>query len=131
MQSPSKVIMVRSLGFGYDPETANSNAFQHKPLNDEAKKYCNLALQEFDKTVSTLESFGVKVTVFEEDEGSLSLKPDSIFPNNWFSTHDNGMIFLYPMMAKQRLMKKIIVIIILNKNCTQCMNKMVRQCSSC
>ena len=106
MQSPSEVIMVRSLGFGYDPETANSNAFQHKPLNDEAKKYCNLALQEFDKTVSTLESFGVKVTVFEEEEGSLSLKPDSIFPNNWFSTHDNGMIFLYPMMAKQRRLEK-------------------------
>ena len=105
MQSPKEVIMVRPAGFGYDPETANSNAFQHKP-NDEAIKSCSdSALLEFDNVVTMLESFGVKVTVFNEEASSLK-KPDSIFPNNWFSTHRNGMIILYPMLAKSRRLEK-------------------------
>jgi hypothetical protein len=33
--------------------------------------------------------------------------PDSVFPNNWFSTHRNeiipdGVFFTYPMKAKSR-----------------------------
>ena len=29
--------------------------------------------------------------------------PDSVFPNNWFSTHDDGTLVLYPMFAGNML----------------------------
>ena len=106
MQSPKEVIMVRPAAFGYDPETAASNVFQNKPLNDEETEYQMMALSEFDIAVSTLQGNGVKVTVFNEDVSDNVKKPDSIFPNNWFSTHSNGMIILYPMMAKSRRLEK-------------------------
>ena len=104
-QSPNEVIMVRPVAFGYDPETAKSNAFQHQPDNETQKDCSMLALSEFDEAVSKLQSYGVKVTVFNEDPSSVR-KPDAIFPNNWFSTHSNGMIILYPMMAKSRRQEK-------------------------
>ena len=97
--------MVRPAAFGYDPETASSNVFQHKPLEEENKNYGDKSLSEFDNAVHMLEGCGVKVTVFRE-ESSEHKKPDSIFPNNWFTTHDNGIIILYPMMAKSRRLEK-------------------------
>ena len=98
--------MVRPAAFGYDPETAESNAFQHKPSNDDNINYQDKALSEFDNAVSLLISNGVKVTIFDEDATEDVKKPDSIFPNNWFSTHSNGMIMLYPMLAKSRRLEK-------------------------
>ena len=97
--------MVRPAAFGYDPETASSNVFQHKPLEEESKNSGTISLSEFDNAVHMLQCCGVKVTVFHE-EFSEDKKPDSIFPNNWFSTHDNGVIILYPMMAKSRRREK-------------------------
>ena len=98
--------MVRPKAFGYDPETALSNVFQNKPLNDKEMDYQDMALSEFDNAVSLLRSNGVKVTIFDETDTDDVKKPDSIFPNNWFSTHSNGMIILYPMMAKSRRLEK-------------------------
>ena len=98
--------MVRPFAFGYDPETAISNAFQHKPSkNDKTKSYSDIALEEFDDSVATLQSFGVKITIFNEEPSAIK-KPDSVFPNNWFSTHQNGTIILYPMLAKSRRLEK-------------------------
>ena len=98
--------MVRPKAFGYDPETAVSNVFQNKPLDNEEMNYQDMALSEFDNAVSSLRSNGIKVTIFNEDDIDEVKKPDSIFPNNWFSTHSNGMIILYPMMAKSRRLEK-------------------------
>ena len=108
--------MVRPAAFGYDPETASSNVFQHKPLEEDAKNWVAISLSEFDNAVHMLQSCGVKVTVFHE-ESSENHKPDSIFPNNWFSTHENGLIILYPMMAKsRRLEKRFDIVKYLQKN---------------
>ena len=98
--------MVRPKAFGYDPETAVSNVFQNKPLDNEEMNYQDMALSEFDNAVSSLRSNGIKVTIFNEDDIDEVKKPDSIFPNNWFSTHSNGIIILYPMMAKSRRLEK-------------------------
>ena len=98
--------MVRPKAFGYDPETAVSNVFQNKPLDNEEMNYQDMALSEFDNAVSSLRSNGIKVTIFNEYDIDEVKKPDSIFPNNWFSTHSNGMIILYPMMAKSRRLEK-------------------------
>lgn len=90
------VLMVRPLRFGFNPETANSNSFQHLPESDEVHAE---AMKEFDGVVNLLRSNGVKVVVAQSSD---PLTPDSIFPNNWFSTHADGSLLLYPMLAPNR-----------------------------
>jgi hypothetical protein len=90
--------MVRPAAFGYNEQTALTNAFQNKQQELTAAQ--SLALQEFDTAVSTLRSAGVKVTVFEDTENPV--KPDAVFPNNWISLHANGTLVLYPMCTPNR-----------------------------
>ena len=97
--------MVRPAAFGYDPDTAASNVFQHEPSETELRKCETNALSEFDNAVMALRNLGVKITVFNE-LASETKKPDSVFPNNWFSSHNNGMIVIYPMAAKSRRLEK-------------------------
>lgn len=94
-----KIFMVRPVHFGYNPQTSESNAFQVKvDLSDEEVQ--SNALREFDAMVEKLKSFDVDVVVMEDRENLYT--PDSIFPNNWFSTHINGTLCVYPMEAKAR-----------------------------
>ena len=50
--------------------------------------------------VRTLSAAAVTVHVF--DDTPLPEKPDAVFPNNWFSTHHDGRIALYPMYTPSR-----------------------------
>jgi hypothetical protein len=90
------VLMVRPLRFGFNPETADSNSFQHHPESEEVHAQ---AMAEFDGLVSLLRSNGIQVVVAQSSD---PLTPDAIFPNNWFSTHADGSLLLYPMMAPNR-----------------------------
>jgi hypothetical protein len=47
---------------------------------------------------------GVVVNVFQDTEDPK--KPDSVFPNNWFSTHHDGIVVLYPMLAATRRIER-------------------------
>lgn len=98
-QSARSLLMVRPVTFGFDSETAVSNAFQHEPSlsSDEVRVR---ALKEFDTSVEKLRSHGIDVTVFEDPENQE--KPDAVFPNNWLSTWQDGHIFLYPMATESR-----------------------------
>ncbi len=91
--------MVRPAAFGFNPQTAGSNAFQSSqtpPAN-----LANRAQREFDSLVKQLRSHGVCVRVF--DEPIAEARPDAVFPNNWVSFHRSaGRVFLYPMMAPSR-----------------------------
>jgi len=101
-QSTSHILMIRPVNFGFNEETAGSNAFQNR---NAAKDGVNeKAQQEFDRMVNTLCSNGVDVTVI--DDAPEPYTPDSIFPNNWVSFHDNGEIFLYPMQAENRRLER-------------------------
>lgn len=101
-QSTSHILMIRPVNFGFNEETAGSNAFQNR---NAAKDGVNeKAQQEFDRMVNTLCSNGVDVTVIDDTRDPY--KPDSIFPNNWVSFHDNGEIFLYPMQAENRRLER-------------------------
>lgn len=91
--------MVRPCSFGFNAETASSNHFQSEP-NLQTKNVQEKALLEFDKMVATLRAEGVLVTVFEDT--ATPHTPDSIFPNNWFSTHSEGTIAIFPMEAENR-----------------------------
>jgi hypothetical protein len=94
--------MIRPVNFGFNEETAGSNAFQNKSA---AKDGVNEQAQiEFDRMVGTLCENGVDVTVIDDTPEPYT--PDSIFPNNWVSFHADGGIFLYPMQAENRRLER-------------------------
>jgi hypothetical protein len=99
-QSASAVILVRPTGFGYDPVTAESNAFQQvRPDPDVQRK----AAEEFDGLLDALRHAGVTVTVLDPADPTA---PNAVFPNNWFSTHPDGTVVLYPMCAPSRRVER-------------------------
>ncbi len=97
-QAPGALVMVRPHYFCSNPETMGDNAFQsHSDLEQDALSA--RARAEFDQAVSKLRAAGVTVHVFEDTSKNT---PDSVFPNNWFSTHAGGHIALYPMFTANR-----------------------------
>lgn len=98
VQSPSAVVMVRPYQFTPNPETAADNRFQSVP-NLAPAEISRRAQAEFDGAVSKLQDAGVRVHVFQTTSDDT---PDSVFPNNWFSTHHGGHVAIYPMFAKSR-----------------------------
>lgn len=98
MQTTSSIFMVRPVKFEFNQETAHSNAFQRR-----LPGYLNVqdaAVQEFDNFAEILKSNDIDVVVFEDTPEPHT--PDSIFPNNWISTHEDGSVYLYPMEAENR-----------------------------
>jgi len=96
--------MVRPARFGFNAQTAASNAFQHNcaavPGSAGENELRSLALREFDALAEALAQAGVRVIV--ADDTALPVKPDAVFPNNWVSFHLDGTVVLYPMMAPNR-----------------------------
>ena len=89
--------MIRPVCFGYNEETAVNNVFQkNEGQNDVQQK----ALKEFDDFVQKLSDADIDVTVVNDTP--FPHTPDSIFPNNWISFHDDGTVILYPMFAANR-----------------------------
>lgn len=97
MQTTAHILMIRPVSFGYNAETAVNNAFQVNAQSDDVQQK---ALAEFDAFVSLLRGHGIEVTVVEDT--ATPHTPDSIFPNNWVSFHDDGTVLLYPMFATNR-----------------------------
>jgi hypothetical protein len=96
-QCADAVLMVRPARFGSNPETAESNRFQHtEAIADDTA----LAIREFDGLVRQLSDAGVEVIVAEDTPEPA--KPDACFPNNWVSFHADGTVVLYPMLAPSR-----------------------------
>ena len=102
-QTANAVMMIRPVKFGYNEETAVSNAFQQKDVTDE-KAIQAAAVKEFDEFVALLRQHQIKVITFEDTPDPHT--PDSIFPNNWLSTHEDGTVILYPMMATSRRLER-------------------------
>ena len=92
--------MVRPAAFGYNPETAASNAFQQSEGAENKETIQTQALVEFDVFVEKLRSVGIDVVVVEDLPEPLT--PDAVFPNNWISFHTNGTVVTYPMYAPTR-----------------------------
>lgn len=101
-QSTSNILMIRPVSFGFNEQTAESNAFQNRDADQQAVQ--DKALAEFDHFVKTLEHNGVSVTVVNDTPQPHT--PDSIFPNNWVSFHNDGTVFLYPMQAENRRLER-------------------------
>nr|WP_229201908.1 arginine deiminase-related protein [Arsenicibacter rosenii] len=93
--------MIRPVQFGFNQQTAESNAFQNAELAEETKETAQeVALREFDDMVRHLTAAGVDVMVYDDTADPHT--PDSVFPNNWVSFHFSGKVILYPMQAENR-----------------------------
>ncbi|QEC70214.1 amidinotransferase [Panacibacter ginsenosidivorans] len=95
--------MVRPASFGFNAETAQNNVFQ-KNIKASQKEIQQKAVEEFDKFVATLRKKGIEVIVFEDT--AKPVKPDALFPNNWFCTLEDGTLAVFPMYAPNRRIEK-------------------------
>ncbi len=92
-----EILMVRPFQFYFNQQTAANNFFQSNINIENANE---LAIAEFDAMVEKLRAHQIKVNVVQDTKDPST--PDSIFPNNWVSTHTNGTLCLYPMYAENR-----------------------------
>ncbi|WP_443939471.1 citrulline utilization hydrolase CtlX [Pedobacter sp. MW01-1-1] len=96
-QNTNHLLMIRPVDFKFNEQTAGNNKFQEEDTQSDVQA---AALQEFDGFVDILRQNGVDVTVIND---SLTPEtPDSIFPNNWVSFHEDGSVYLYPMFSENR-----------------------------
>ncbi len=93
--------MIEPVQFGFNAETAVNNAFQ---ADQQAADTHEKALQEFHDFVHKLTKKDIQVTVVKDTLSPHT--PDSIFPNNWISFHEGGVICLYPMFAVNRRLER-------------------------
>lgn len=99
-QTTNSILMIRPVAFRMNEQTAVNNYYQ-KVLDDLSFETVNAkAQEEFDAFVNKLRMVGVDVIVVEDTKTPDT--PDSIFPNNWISFHENGDVALYPMFAENR-----------------------------
>jgi len=104
MQCADTVLMVRPACFYADPQTVVTNAFQQ--VTDEAPAaLLQLAQAEFDAAVTVLRGAGVGVLTI--DAPAHADTPDALYPNNWFSTHTDGTLVLYPMASINRRRERL------------------------
>lgn len=101
MQTTNRVLMVRPVRFAFNEQTATNNAFQQQ--SDDAEGVAAAAVREFDAFVALLRDNGVTVDVLQDTPEPPT--PDSIFPNNCFSTHGDTLV-LYPMFAPNRRLER-------------------------
>ena len=93
--------MIKPVKFDFNAETAVNNSFQVNAADDSVQEK---ALHEFEAFITKLRSHGIDVTVIDDTPEPHT--PDSVFPNNWISFHDDGSILLYPMFAMNRRLER-------------------------
>ena len=102
-QTTNSILMIRPINFRMNEQTAVNNYFQEDlSLRD---SLINLKAQkEFDDYVDKLRKFGVEVIVVSDNQENDT--PDSVFPNNWVSFHNDGTMAIYPMFAENRRLER-------------------------
>ena len=103
MTLAAKVLMVYPAHFDVNPETAADNFFVREVFSD-SDKIKTAAAKEFETLKQKLERAGIDVVVFNPVYSSPA--PDAVFPNNWFSTHADGTLVLYPMLSPSRRIER-------------------------
>lgn len=98
----NNVLMVSPDSFAFDEETADSNTFQ-RSVDDRGNQIKTKAMLEFSKMVDILKDNFINVLVLKSIKGNV---PDSVFPNNWFSTDEKGNLVIYSMLATSRRKEK-------------------------
>ena len=103
-QITSSIMMIRPVAFRFNEQTAVNNYYQQVLEGLTADQVQAQAQNEFDTFVEKLRAKGVEVVVVEDTLEPNT--PDSIFPNNWISFHQDGRVGLYPMCAENRRLER-------------------------
>ena len=103
-QTTNVILMVRPVGFRMNEQTAVNNYYQQEVIDSLPATINAKAQREFDDLVINLQNQGVNVIVVDDTETPST--PDSLFPNNWISFHQNGDVALYPMFAENRRLER-------------------------
>ena len=103
-QLTDTLLMIRPVKFGYNVETAENNHYQQLLTTVPPEEIQERARAEFDQLVDTLRAHAINVIAVEDT--ALQDTPDSIFPNNWISFHDDGTVVTYPMWAPNRRLER-------------------------
>ena len=98
-QTTNSILMIRPINFRMNEQTAVNNYYQEE-LDLKNSEINTKAQQEFDAYVDTLKRHGVEVIVVSDTDEFDT--PDSLFPNNWISFHEDGTVAFYPMFAENR-----------------------------
>ncbi len=117
-QTTSTILMIEPTNFGYNPEAAETNAFQKLSREFTPSQVQDIALLEFKNAVAELRNLGVNVITIRDVENSAT--PDSVFPNNWFSTHAEGHLVTYPMASASRRNERRAEVLEQIKHACQC-----------
>ena len=100
----NSILMIRPFNFRFNSETAKNNYFQKQSISAVEENVLKKSINEFDQLVIKLKSCGFNVHIFQDDHKNDT--PDSVFPNNWITFHENKKIAIYPMFAKNRRMER-------------------------
>jgi hypothetical protein len=93
--------MIKPVKFDFNTETAVNNRFQVRSAEPAIQEK---ALAEFEAFIEILQKNGIDVMVIEDSPDPHT--PDSVFPNNWISFHEDGTLILYPMFAENRRLER-------------------------
>jgi len=99
-QITDSVLMIKPISFNYNSETAVNNYYQTPSKEISHEIIQEEALKEFNAFIDILYSRKIGVVVVEDTLKPIT--PDSVFPNNWISFHQNGSVAIYPMFARNR-----------------------------
>ncbi len=99
-QAATAVLMVRPASFGFNAETASTNAFQcdHRAVDTEQVQAG--AQTEFDAFARKLRARGAGVYVFDDTVEPRT--PDAVFPGNWVTFHGDGTAIVHRMATASR-----------------------------
>ena len=96
-QSANKLALVEPSNFNFNKETTNTNIFQNEFEYNKENIF-----EEFDNLITSLDNNKISYNVLE----SLKNTPDSIYPNNWVATFDDGTYDLFSMQASNRRLER-------------------------
>lgn len=102
-QTANTVLLVSPTTFGFNQETAESNIFQHH-LDQDLSVTRYDAEREWEGVCKILVKN--KINVIAVMDTVSPAKPDALFPNNWITTHADGKVIIYPLLAKNRRAEK-------------------------
>ena len=103
-QTTNTILMIRPVHFRMNEQTAVNNYYQKKNAHLLPSALTKKAQNEFDAYVEKLRSFGIHVIVVLDTKEFDT--PDSLFPNNWISFHEEGTVAMYPMFAENRRLER-------------------------
>ena len=96
-QSANKLALVEPSNFNFNIETFETNVFQNDIQFNKQKIF-----EEFDNLVSTLDKNKILFNILKSPKNS----PDSIYPNNWVITFEDGTYDLFSMQSTNRRLER-------------------------